>query len=333
MPRLVTAAALAAALIAAGCGESDTSGEDRPERSATLLLDFQPNAVHAGIYSATRRGYDEAEGVNLRVRVPASGTDSTKLLLAGRTDLAVLDIHDAALARENGRDVACVMAIVQRPLAAVLAQPAVRTPRDLEGRRVGVTGLPSDDAVLRSVVQGAGGDPNEVRTITIGFNAVQSLLTERVDGATAFWNVEGVAFREKRPQGREFRVDRFGAPPYPELLLCVARDTLTTDPSVVRATVRALARGYRFTLTDPQSSLGDLLAANRSLEREDVAKQLDALDSAFLGAAGEVGVLDPAVLEEWSTWEAEFGITKRPPDVEAMFEPRFAARAAADEEG
>ena len=77
-------------------------------------------------------------------------------MLGGRAQLAVLDIHDLAIARERGRDLVGVMAIVQRPLAAVLTTGEVRTPRDLEGRKVGVTGLPSDDAVLRSIVEGAG---------------------------------------------------------------------------------------------------------------------------------------------------------------------------------
>ena len=42
-------------------------------------------------------------------------------LLDGRAQFAILDIHDLALARQRGRDVVGVMAIVQRPLAAVLA--------------------------------------------------------------------------------------------------------------------------------------------------------------------------------------------------------------------
>src|SRR3712207_9332175 len=109
------------------------------------------------------------------------------------------------------------MALVQRPLASVLAQPSVKTPKDLEGRRVGVTGLPSDDAVLKSIVAGAKGDPKKVDTVTIGFNAVQSLLGRRVAAATAFWNVEGVAFRERRPRSEERRVGkecRSRWPPY-----------------------------------------------------------------------------------------------------------------------
>ena len=128
--------------------------------------------------------------MRLRVREPSSSADATKLLVAGRTDFAVLDIHDLGLAREKGADLVGVFALVQRPLASVIAQPAVNSPRGLEGRRVGVTGEPSFDAVLRSIVRGAGGDPGRVRTTTIGFNAVPSLLGRSVDGATAFWNAE-----------------------------------------------------------------------------------------------------------------------------------------------
>ena len=70
----------------------------------------------------------------------------------GRADLAVVDIHDLGLARERGSDLVGVGALVQRPLAAVIARAGIRRPRELEGRRVGVTGLPSDDAVLRAVL-------------------------------------------------------------------------------------------------------------------------------------------------------------------------------------
>ena len=80
-----------------------------------LALDFQPNAVHAGIYTAIRDGADERHGVNLEVRVPAASTDSLKLLSAGRADIAVVDIHDLGLARERGEDLVGVGALVQRP--------------------------------------------------------------------------------------------------------------------------------------------------------------------------------------------------------------------------
>ena len=323
--RCLTALLLAAALTISGCGGA--SEDAAPNRAAMLLLDFQPNAVHTGIYTAVARGYDDALGLNLRIRAPSDSTDAVKLLVSGRTDLAVLDIHDLAIARERGRDLVGVMAIVQEPLAAILARPEIKTPRDLEGRRVGVTGLPSDDAILRSIVEGAGGDPGRVRTTTIGFDAVRSLLTGRVAAATGFWNAEGVALRAKRPEIREFRVNDYGAPAYPELVLTTTRELLQDQPGVVRAAVAAIARGYSEVLSDPENAVAALLAAVDGLDRASVARELDAVSPAFTAGAQSFGQLDPARLRAWARWEQRFGVVKRLPDVARAFDGRYVPRS------
>ncbi len=315
------AALLVAALLAGGCGADESSRA--PNEDATLLLDFQPNAVHTGIYTALSRGYDTALGVTLRVRVPTDTTDAVKLLASETADLAVLDIHDLALARERGRDLVGVMALVQTPLAAILAAPSIRTPRDLEGRRVGVTGLPSDDAILKSIVEGAGGDPAKVVSTTIGFTAVRSVLTGRVAASIGFWNAEGVALRERRPQIREFRVDDYGAPAYPELVLAVTRATLQDRPAVVRATVAALARGYEEVLSDPENGVSALLAAVDGLDRAQVGRELDAVSPSFTAGARGFGELNRTRLEQWARWEQRFGITRREPEVGLAFDGRY----------
>jgi putative hydroxymethylpyrimidine transport system substrate-binding protein len=311
-------------LLLAGCGGG--SGSDRPNQEATLLLDFTPNGVHAGIYLALARGYDDAEGVQLDVRAPSASTDALRLLQGGRADMAILDIHDLGLARQEGADIVGVMALVQRPLASVLAQPEVERPRDLEGRRVGVTGLPSDVAVLRSVVAGDGGDPDQVRTTTIGFEAVKALLAERVAGATAFWNVEGVALRDERPGTQEFRVDDYGAPAYPELVLCVTRKALEERRALIEATIRALQRGYAQAQNDPESAVTALVDADSGLDRAAAQAQLDAVAPAFTAGAGAYGELREDVLQAWADWDVEFGILEREPDVRRAFDPSLVTR-------
>jgi NitT/TauT family transport system substrate-binding protein/putative hydroxymethylpyrimidine transport system substrate-binding protein len=306
-------AAVLLAIVLGGCGGAG------PKR-ATLLLDFTPNAVHAGIFSAVARGYDRDAGVRLRVQAPSGSADAAKLLLAGRADLAVLDIHDLALARERGRDLVGVMAIVQRPLAALITQPGIADPRALAGRTVGVTGAPSDDAVLRSIVEDANVDPARVRRVTIGFNAVPTLLAGRVAGATAFWNAEGVALSRQRPGFRTFRVDDYGAPSYPELVVCVTRDTLRRHGALVRQTVTAIERGYRFTRAHARESVSDLIGRNPGLDRGLMTAELAAVSPAFTGPGGRVGELDRIRLQAWAQWEARFGIVRRPPDVTSAFQ-------------
>jgi len=298
--RCLAACAVPVLAVLAACGGD--SGADTP----TVALDFQPNAAHAGIYAA---------GEDLDIRVPSSSTDSLKLLAAGRADMAVVDIHDLGLARAAGRDVVGVGALVQRPLAAVIAgDREIRRPRDLEGRRVGVTGLPSDDAVLRAVIEGDGGDPERVRTVTIGFSAVPSLITGRVDAVVSFWNVEGVALRARGVDTREFRVDRYGAPRYPELVLAVERETLEDEPELVEEALVAIRRGTRSALRDPAPVLEEIARASGA-DRALVAAQFAAIAPAL---RPPVGLRAPA-LEGWARFDSRFGILDAAPDVRRAF--------------
>jgi putative hydroxymethylpyrimidine transport system substrate-binding protein len=311
-------ALLAAVLLlagAAGCGGG--GAEPGVPRGATLVLDFTPNAVHSGIYVAQGEGYYRAAGIDLKVHQPGESTDAPKLLTAGRADFAILDIHDLGIARERGLPLVGVMPIVQRPLAAVIvrADRGIRSPRDLEGRAVGVTGLPSDEAVVDSEISADGGDPDRVDEVTIGFNAVSSLAAGRVDAATGFWNAEGVALRRQGVPVRIFKVDRYGAPPYPELVLATSRRTLDRDPALVRSVVTATRRGYAFAEERPARALDDLLAADPALDRADQRAQLHALLPDLRPVP-----FNPAVLREWAAWDLEHGLIERPLDINAAFD-------------
>jgi NitT/TauT family transport system substrate-binding protein/putative hydroxymethylpyrimidine transport system substrate-binding protein len=286
-------------------------------KGATLVLDFTPNAVHSGIYAAQGEGFYRDAGIDLKIQQPGESTDAPKLLAAGRTDFAILDVHDLGIARESGLDLVGVMPIVQRPLAAVIARSdrSIRSPRDLEGRTVGVTGLPSDEAVVDSEVSADGGDPAKVDEVTIGFNAVSSLAAGKVDAATGFWNAEGLTLQRQGIPVRIFKVDRYGAPPYPELVLTTSRRTLDRDPGLVRSVVDATRRGYSFAERQPAQALDDLLAADPALDRAEQQAQLRALLPDL-----HPNPFDPAVLRQWAAWDLEHGLLKRPLDVETAFD-------------
>ena len=306
MARLVPLALVLLALIA-GCGGDDASG-DRP--TVAVALDFTPNAVHAPIYAA------EDQSVDLRIRPPGSRPDSLKLVTNGRADLAVLDIHDLALARERGVDAVAVAALVQRPLGALIAQPGVRRPRDLNGRRIGVSGLPSDPAFVRAIVEHDGGNYESVREITIGFSAVPSLLGRKVDAVPVFWNVEGVILRRRGRKFSEFRVEEFGAPPYPEVVLVTTRKTLERRRADIELAIAAIQKGANATLADPAPVAGEIARAAGGEDVELVRAQLKALRPATPGSLK----LDRAVVERWAEFDERIGLVERRPDVVRAFD-------------
>jgi NitT/TauT family transport system substrate-binding protein/putative hydroxymethylpyrimidine transport system substrate-binding protein len=304
------AALLAAALLGAavlGCGGG--GAEPGAPKGATLVLDFQPNAVHSGIYAAQANGYFADQGLDLTIQQPSSTADSAKLLETGRADFAVMDISDFGIGRERGLDVVAIAAIVQRPLASVIARDRnqIRTPADLAGRTVGVTGVPSDDAVLDTVLRSGGVDPSSVHRVTIGFNAVADLAAGKIDAATAFWNAEGVQLQRMGIPIREFRVDEFGAPRYPELLL-VSKSGSEQLGSRMTA---ALARGYELLGHDPDGALDDLFDQVPGLDRTEQSAELDSLTSApafALGGTLATPRLDRATIERWRAWAAQVGL-------------------------
>ena len=309
--------ALAAALLTA-CG----AGGDRPAapRDApvpvTLSLDFTPNAVHAPIFAAVRAGHDRARGVSLRIRKPGAGPDALKLVASGRLDLGVLDIHDLGIARSRGVDVVGVGALVREPLAALVARRDVKRPRALEGRRVGVSGLPSDPAFLKAIIGTDGGDVRRVRQVTIGFNAVRSLISGKVDAAPVFWNAEGVALRERGVPVREFRVEDYGAPRYPEVVLITSRRTLERRRDRVVRALAAIRDGLRTTRADPAAAVRQVAKEAGDPDTELIAAQLEAVTPAFSTDLR----LDRAVLERWADFDERFGIVDERPDVGRAFD-------------
>jgi NitT/TauT family transport system substrate-binding protein/putative hydroxymethylpyrimidine transport system substrate-binding protein len=313
------AAVLALGLTACGDDGAEPGASTEatlPSHAATLVLDFTPNAVHSGIYSALYSGYFDDEDIDLTVREPGSSTDAPKLLAAGRTEFAILDIQDLAIARERGIDLVALAPVVDQPLAAVIASANVSEPSELEGGRVGVTGLPSDDAVLDTVLAGGGVDPGDVERTTIGFQAVAALAAGRVDAATAFRNAEGVELERQGVPVNVFGVEDFGAPRFPELVLVTSRDLLDDDPELARGMADALALGSEAANEDRTAAIDALVAANPELDPEAQTAQIAAIGP-HLG-----GGFDRQVLVDWARWAATHGIVEQPPDVEAAFDLR-----------
>jgi putative hydroxymethylpyrimidine transport system substrate-binding protein len=220
---------------------------------------------------AVRNGHDREEGIRLQIRKPGGGgPDALKPVASGRVDLGRARHprpRDRATAGHRPRR---DRRTVGRPLAALIARPGIERPRDLAGRTGGVSGLPSDPAFLRAIVEHDGGAFDRVRQVTIGFAAVSRLLTGRVDAVPAFWNAEGVALKRRGLAVREFRVDDYGAPPYPEVVLITSRRTIETRRDRLQRALRAIENGLRDTLNEPEAATRAIADAADSSDVERV---------------------------------------------------------------
>jgi len=305
MRRLV----LLACVLLAGCGAS-ASGPTH----ATLMLDFVPNAVHAGIYRALAAGYYRRTGIDLSVIPPGSTSDPLALIDTGRIEFALADGIDVAQQAAQGHDAVAIIAIVQDPLGALIALRSehLRSPADLAGRTVGITGVPSDSAVLATIVRAGGGDPARVHTVTIGFGGDADLEAGKVAAFTGYWPDDGVTVARSGHPVEDFKLNQWGGPDYPGLVAFTTRKLIDADPGLVRAFVTATVHGYEDTLRDPQRSLADLLRANTAIEPALARASLRAYLPIFDSGGVPYGTLVPSKVAALSRWLTAHRLIARP---------------------
>jgi putative hydroxymethylpyrimidine transport system substrate-binding protein len=328
-PLVAAALALTAVLALAACGERKEPLGAPGRQSLTLLLDYFPNADHAGIYAAQARGDFARAGLNVKVQAPTDPAGPLKLLQAGRVDLAISYEPELLLARDKGAQLVSVGAIVQKPLTAIvsLRSAHIRSPSDLEGKTVGTAGIAYQSAYLKQIAQDAGIDPHRVKEVDVGFNLVPAMLSKRVDATLgAFWNYEGVQLRLKHKRPSIIRMESAGVPTYDELIVVARKDTVEHRGATVRRFMQALADGYGALRSDPAVGIDPLLAANHDLDRRLQEASVRATLPVFFPAASTgkpFGWQDPRAWNAYGDWMFQNHLLKRQPNAAAAMTDEF----------
>jgi NitT/TauT family transport system substrate-binding protein/putative hydroxymethylpyrimidine transport system substrate-binding protein len=277
--------------------------------TATLILDYLPNAVHVPIYNALAKGYYKDAGIDLKIETPTSTSDTIKLMAAGKADFGITSMLDFLTTYQQDPSIKIFSAVEQSPLGSIVGfqKTGITRPKDLEGKLVGVTGVPSDLAALNSIVAYDGGDPTKVENITIGFNAVQNVVSGAVQAAIGFWNSEGVQLQAMEPTFI-FRLDEYGAPTYPELVMFTRNEYLDKNACLTQAFVDATAKGYEDMVANPDAALQTLIDATQGLALNETKAQLDVLMPVFKGDAPAYGHVDMNALQAYLDWAKKAGI-------------------------
>ena len=322
-PLALAALLLTLALPAAGCGAKQEPGADA--RSATsedlrLVLDYFPNADHAGIYAAEASGEYRRAGLNVDIKAPPDPTAPLKLLRAGRADLVLSYEPELLLARDKGADdLVAVGALVQRPLTALMALPGsgIRTAKDLAGKRDGTAGIAYQSAYLKTIADKAGIDPGSIKETNVGFDFTRPLIAGRVDATLgAFWNYEGTDLKRRGKRPVILKMDELGVPAYDELVFVARREELDEDgASRVRRFLQATARGHRTLQKDPATGVDALLKASKGLDRGLQEAVVKATLPVFFPKDEQQpwGWQDPRQWDAYGRWMQANGLLKRPP--------------------
>jgi putative hydroxymethylpyrimidine transport system substrate-binding protein len=287
-----------------------------------VALDWYPNANHAGLYLAQARGHFEAEGLEVELYTPSDPTLVLQTVGAGQDTLGISYQTDLLLARAQEVPVVSVAALVQHPLLAVMAleSAGITRPADLVRQKVGYPGIPSQEAILATMLETDGASLDDVELVSVGFELVPAVISGGVAAVMgAYWTHETIlAEREGYPVD-VLRVEEWGVPDYYELVLVAAEESVAEQPETIAAFLRAMQRGYVEAIAEPTAALDALEAASPDLDRPVEEEGIELLIPVWQDGVSVFGTQTPERWNAYAAWMVERGLIPDDLEVDAAY--------------
>ncbi len=295
-------------------------------RPVTLAMGYIPNVQFAPFYVAVERGYFAEEGIDLTFDYGME-SDLVQLLAANELQFAVASGEQVLLARSQGLPVRYVANWYRRfPVAVTSLEHDLSDPTVLEGKTVGLPGLYGANYIgWLALVQAANLDADAVTLEAIGFNQTPVLAEGRVDAAVVYATNEPLVL-----EAEGFTPSTINVADWIDLVangLMTNEATIRDDPELVQGMVRAMVRGIRDTLSDPDAAF-EIVRDERwgaEINDENAELQRAILDATLPFWQNErVGVVPRSSWETTQTFMVEAGLLETPTSLDEVFTNEFA---------
>jgi NitT/TauT family transport system substrate-binding protein len=211
----------------------------------------------APLWVAVENGYFRKHGIEPDLRLIRGGATTTAALLNGELKLAAVAMSQVVGPVTRGADLVVVASLVDKMPYRLIVGPHVRSPEDLEGKKVAVS-TPGAAAYVaaRLALKHLGLDlkRDRIGLVQIGTDPerLAALLAGSVDAAIM---LPSAASRLPMPSYRTL-IDLHSANiPWLHTCLVTTRGFLRSHPGVVEGALRAVAEATAFVL-DPRNAEG-----------------------------------------------------------------------------
>ncbi|MFI7480869.1 ABC transporter substrate-binding protein [Kocuria sp. M1R5S2] len=187
---IVAMGAVGSVLGLAACGGGDGAADGEMEQVTVGVI---PIVDTAAIWLGEEQGFFEEEGIDLEIQTTSGGAAAVPGVVSGDFDFAFGNTLSVMVAQNEGLDIRYVTngtttsGNTERDFSAVVvpADSDIQSPADLSGKTVSVNNLNNiGDTTIRHVVEEAGGDPDAIDFVEVGFpDAPAALDRGQVDAA------------------------------------------------------------------------------------------------------------------------------------------------------
>ena len=286
-----------------------------------LPMGFVPDPQYSPYYVAVERGYFAEAGFEIEFDYSFE-TDGLALVGANELPFAIVSGEQVLLARAQDVPVVYVMEWFQKfPIAIVSkAEAEILSPEDLNGRSVGLPGFFGATYVgYLGLLSANDISPGDVDPQDIGFNQVESLLSDQAEAVIGYANNEPVQLA-----GRGVDVNVIQVSDYIDMVangIITNETVIAENPEMVEKFVGAILRGLADTLADPDAAFE--ISKNFVEELEDGRKPV--LEASLpMWQAETLGITELAAWQNTQEVLLGAGLLDAPlADLEAAFTNQF----------
>ncbi len=308
-------------LILSACGQDPDPAVETTLQTIRLPMGYIADPQYAPFYVAVDKGYYAAEGLAIEFDYSFE-TDGMALVGANELPFAIVSGEQVVLARAQGIPVVYVLEWFQRyPIAIVSKSSAnIRTPADLVGRNVGLPGFFGASYVgYVGLLQANGLSETDVNANDIGFNQVESLITDQSEAVVGYANNEPVQLAARgEPVNVLYVAD------YVDMVangIITNEETIANNPELVQGFVRATLRGLVDTLDAPVAAYE---ISKKFVEGLDDSRMNVLEASLEMWQAAQLGISDPASWVKTQDVLLEMGLLDAPvDDLDAAYTNKF----------
>jgi diguanylate cyclase (GGDEF)-like protein/PAS domain S-box-containing protein len=227
-----------------------------------LQLKWRHQFQFAGYYAAVTQGFFEDEGLQVELLEGSPGIDPVASLISGKADFAV-DSPAILIKRQEGRPLVALAAIFQHSPSVMMTLKDSRldSPHDLRGKRIMMTSATDPECLAMLVSEGVA---LESLTMVPHSWSIDDLVSGKVDAMSAYLTSEPYHMQERGVPAAFIRPINYGVDFYGDCLVST-EEQVKKHPERVEAFLRAVQRGWRYAMENPQE-LAQLIRVRYSSE-------------------------------------------------------------------
>jgi NitT/TauT family transport system substrate-binding protein len=231
-----------------------------------VVSQANPSPTHTPYFVARELGYWESEGVDVEFQFSRGSSFTLQILASRKAHVGLSNEIQLMLARNKGLPLKVVMTLSREYSSrlAVLENSPITKIQQLKGKKIGVADLSAAQVPFVKAMLATGGlDPEKDASILAvgwGAQALAALLKNKVD-AVCFWQGQFIVWEVADHNFRYFPADFFPND-VPGYNLVAHEDFIREQEDTLVGILRGLAKGYVFTMTNPEAAIKIYYKAN-----------------------------------------------------------------------